>query len=49
MCVCMIWMMIESVDADLAPAPLFIQPYIIMVSEDEPEILQQCSVSGRTV
>ena len=31
----MIWMMIESVDADLAPAPLFTQPYIIIVSEDE--------------
>ena len=35
MCLCMIWMMIESLDADLAPAPLFMQPYIIIVSEDE--------------
>ena len=45
-CLCMIWMMIESVDADLAPAPLFIQPYIIIVSEDE-----QCRKGGyaRTV
>ena len=31
----MIWMMIESVDTDPAPAPLFIQPYIFIVSEDE--------------
>ena len=44
MCLCMIWMMIESVDADLAPAPLFIQPYIIIVSEDE-----QCRKGGDTL
>ena len=39
-------MMIESVDADLAPvpAPLFIQPYIIIVSEDE-----QCRKGGDTL
>ena len=43
-CLCMIWMMIESVDADLAPAPLFIQPYIIIVSEDE-----QCRKGGDTL
>ena len=44
MCLCMIWMMIESVDTDLAPAPLFIQPYIIIVSEDE-----QCRKGGDTL
>ena len=38
----MIWMMIESVDP--APAPLFIQPYIIIVSEDE-----QCRKGGDTL
>ena len=40
----MIWMMIESVDADPAPAPLFIQPYIIIVIEDE-----QCRKGGDTL
>ena len=39
MCLCMIWTMIESVDADLAPAPLFIQPYIIIVSDDDEVML----------
>ena len=44
MCLCTIWMMIESVDTDPAPAPLFIQPYIFIVSEDE-----QCRKGGDTL
>ena len=36
--------MIESVDADPAPAPLFIKPYIIIVSLDE-----QCRKGGDTL
>ena len=34
----------DPVDTDLAPAPLFIQPYIIIVSEDE-----QCRKEGDTL
>ena len=38
----MIWMiMIESVDADLAPTPIVHTDYIIIVSEDE-----QCTKGG---